>query len=51
MAAVGPEPKIVLGSTFEAALQNSIQVLPNWNSNFMKNVAIFSHDLQVGAPV
>ena len=50
-SSVGPEPKMVLGSTSEAALQNSSQALPHWNSNFMKNEAIFSFDLQVGAPV
>ena len=36
----GTEPKAVLGSTSEAALQNSISVT-YWNSNFMKNVVVF----------
>ena len=39
---VGPKPKMVLGSISEAVLQSSTQALPHWNTNFTKNLAIFS---------
>ena len=38
---VGPEPKMALGSTSEAAMQSSTQELPQRNLNFTKKCSYF----------